>query len=94
MWSLVYRSAPQDLSRARPPDVIRWWTAQVVCVLEHLHAEYGVAYRDLKPENLVVGPAGCVAAAPPPATWCAPSPYLSGRLTRVPHYYYYYYYHC
>lgn len=35
----------------------RFYTAQIICALEHLHSQ-GIVFRDLKPENLLVGADG------------------------------------
>lgn len=35
----------------------RFYTAQVICGLEHLH-QHRIIYRDLKPENILLDDAG------------------------------------
>ncbi|CAH8339994.1 unnamed protein product [Eruca vesicaria subsp. sativa] len=39
--------------------VIRFYVAEIVCALEHLHS-MGIAYRDLKPENILIQQSGHV----------------------------------
>jgi len=41
-------------------DVARFYTASVILALEHMHSK-GLVYRDLKPENVLLDEAGCVA---------------------------------
>ncbi|XP_052186167.1 serine/threonine-protein kinase UCNL-like [Diospyros lotus] len=41
------------------PAVIRFYLAEILCALEHLHA-MGIAYRDLKPENVLIQQSGHV----------------------------------
>ncbi|XP_010466291.1 PREDICTED: serine/threonine-protein kinase UCNL-like [Camelina sativa] len=40
-------------------SVIRFYVAEIVCALEHLHT-MGIAYRDLKPENILIQQSGHV----------------------------------
>ena len=40
-----------------PNDVALFYVTEIVCALEYLHS-IGVAYRDLKPENLLIGADG------------------------------------
>lgn len=42
-----------------PPSVIRFYLAEIVLALEHLHS-LGIAYRDLKPENILIQQSGHV----------------------------------
>ncbi len=42
-----------------PNDVALFYITQVALAIDHLH-ESNIAYRDLKPENLLVGSDGCV----------------------------------
>jgi serine/threonine protein kinase len=41
------------------PAVIRFYLAEIVCALDHLH-QMGIAYRDLKPENILIQHSGHV----------------------------------
>ncbi|XP_057956290.1 serine/threonine-protein kinase UCNL [Malania oleifera] len=43
--------------RVFSPTVIRFYVAEIVCALEHLH-KMGIAYRDLKPENVLIQHSG------------------------------------
>ncbi|OAY30062.1 serine/threonine-protein kinase UCNL [Manihot esculenta] len=45
--------------RVFSPAVVRFYLAEIVCALEHLH-EMGIVYRDLKPENILVQQSGHV----------------------------------
>ncbi|CAL8998576.1 unnamed protein product [Prunus brigantina] len=45
--------------RVFSPAVIRFYLAEIVCALEHLHS-MGIAYRDLKPENVLIQQSGHV----------------------------------
>ncbi|KAK4765712.1 hypothetical protein SAY86_026802 [Trapa natans] len=40
-------------------SVIRFYAAEIICAIEHLHA-HGIAYRDLKPENVLIQQSGHV----------------------------------
>lgn len=52
---LRYRQADHVFS----PAVIRFYLAEIICALEHLHKQ-GIVYRDLKPENILVQQSGHV----------------------------------
>ncbi|KAK7402215.1 hypothetical protein VNO78_14301 [Psophocarpus tetragonolobus] len=41
------------------PAVIRFYVAEILCALHHLHS-MGIAYRDLKPENVLIQQSGHV----------------------------------
>ncbi|KAM1806018.1 hypothetical protein ACFX11_029212 [Malus domestica] len=45
--------------RVFSPAVIRFYLAEIVCALDHLHS-MGIAYRDLKPENVLIQQSGHV----------------------------------
>ncbi|PIN18950.1 putative serine/threonine protein kinase [Handroanthus impetiginosus] len=52
---LRYRQNDQIFS----PAVIRFYLAEIISALEHLHSQ-GIVYRDLKPENILVQQSGHV----------------------------------
>ncbi|KAL2540887.1 Serine/threonine-protein kinase UCN [Abeliophyllum distichum] len=52
---LRHRQADHVFSQA----VIRFYLAEIICALEHLHRQ-GIVYRDLKPENILVQQSGHV----------------------------------
>ncbi|XP_010257260.1 PREDICTED: serine/threonine-protein kinase UCNL-like [Nelumbo nucifera] len=45
--------------RVFSPTVIRFYVAEIVCALEHLHG-MNIVYRDLKPENVLIQQSGHV----------------------------------
>uniref|UniRef100_A0A6N2LPH0 non-specific serine/threonine protein kinase n=1 Tax=Salix viminalis TaxID=40686 RepID=A0A6N2LPH0_SALVM len=45
--------------RVFSPSVIRFYLAEIVCALDHLH-EMGIVFRDLKPENILIQHSGHV----------------------------------
>ncbi|CAK9146713.1 unnamed protein product [Ilex paraguariensis] len=53
--ALRYRQSDHVFS----PPVIRFYLAEIVCALEHLHS-LGIVYRDLKPENILIQQSGHV----------------------------------
>ena len=56
LWSVLYeRSVNGD--KGLPPDLVVFYTSTLVLGLSHIH-ERGIAYRDLKPENVMVDNAG------------------------------------
>ncbi|GMH00069.1 hypothetical protein Nepgr_001908 [Nepenthes gracilis] len=52
---LRYRQTDRVFSQA----VIRFYLAEIVCALDHLH-RMGIVYRDLKPENVLIQQSGHV----------------------------------
>nr|KYP71141.1 Serine/threonine-protein kinase OXI1 [Cajanus cajan] len=52
---LRYRQTDRTFS----PSVIRFYVAEIICALDHLHS-MGLAYRDLKPENVLIQNTGHV----------------------------------
>ncbi|XP_027342656.1 serine/threonine-protein kinase UCNL-like [Abrus precatorius] len=49
----------RQTDRVFAPPVIRFYVAEILCALEHLHS-MGIAYRDLKPENVLIQQSGHV----------------------------------
>ncbi|XP_061364855.1 serine/threonine-protein kinase UCNL-like [Gastrolobium bilobum] len=49
----------RQTDRVFSPAVIRFYLAEIVCALDHLHS-MGIAYRDLKPENVLIQQSGHV----------------------------------
>ncbi|XVE60031.1 hypothetical protein DITRI_Ditri05aG0094100 [Diplodiscus trichospermus] len=47
----------QQNDRVFSPAVIRFYLAEILCALEHLHS-MGIVYRDLKPENILIQQSG------------------------------------
>ena len=37
-----------------PIDIVRFYSAQILCALEYLHTEMDLVHRDLKPGNIMV----------------------------------------
>nr|XP_043606177.1 serine/threonine-protein kinase UCN [Erigeron canadensis] len=48
-----------QMDRVFSSSVIRFYLAEIVCALEHLH-NMGIVYRDLKPENILIQHSGHV----------------------------------
>ncbi|KAI3523440.1 hypothetical protein L1887_01575 [Cichorium endivia] len=49
----------RQMDRVFSPAVIRFYLAEIVCALQHLHS-MGIVYRDLKPENILIQHSGHV----------------------------------
>ncbi|KAF8403848.1 hypothetical protein HHK36_011954 [Tetracentron sinense] len=47
----------RQTDRVFSPTVIRFYIAEILCALEHLHG-MGIVYRDLKPENVLIQQSG------------------------------------
>eukprot|EP00903_Cladosiphon_okamuranus_P016069 g14834.t1 len=56
LWSVIYESS-SGFSSGLPPDHVKFYSAVVVDALGYMHKK-GIAYRDLKPENLIVDEIG------------------------------------
>ncbi|XP_047317056.1 serine/threonine-protein kinase UCNL [Impatiens glandulifera] len=49
----------RQVDRMFSPAVIRFYLAEIICALDHLH-DMGIVYRDLKPENILIQQSGHV----------------------------------
>ncbi|KAK6937101.1 Protein kinase domain [Dillenia turbinata] len=49
----------RQTDRVFSPAVIRFYLAEIICALDHLHTMH-IAYRDLKPENILIQSSGHV----------------------------------
>ncbi|KAI3822881.1 hypothetical protein L1987_10480 [Smallanthus sonchifolius] len=65
-WAIPYCSGGdlnvlrhRQMDHVFSPAVIRFYLAEIVCALEHLHT-MGIVYRDLKPENILIQNSGHV----------------------------------
>ena len=47
----------QKQLKGLPAETVRFYIAQIICALDHLHS-FGIAYRDLKAENILIGEDG------------------------------------
>ncbi|KAK9123463.1 hypothetical protein Sjap_013065 [Stephania japonica] len=47
----------RQTDRVFSPSVIRFYAAEILCALHHLH-QMGIVYRDLKPENILIQQSG------------------------------------
>ncbi|CAM9133998.1 unnamed protein product [Ectocarpus fasciculatus] len=56
LWSVIYESS-SGFSSGLPPDHVMFYSAVVVDAVGYMHSK-GIAYRDLKPENLIVDDSG------------------------------------
>ncbi|GLT62339.1 hypothetical protein SLA2020_349840 [Shorea laevis] len=65
-WAVPYCSGSdlnvlrhRQIDRVFSTAVIRFYLAEILCALEHLHS-LGIVYRDLKPENILIQHSGHV----------------------------------
>ncbi|KAK9157757.1 hypothetical protein Scep_004331 [Stephania cephalantha] len=65
-WAVPYCSGGdlnvlrhRQTDRVFSPAVIRFYAAEILCALHHLH-QMGIVYRDLKPENILIQQSGHV----------------------------------
>ncbi|CAM9686781.1 unnamed protein product, partial [Sphacelaria rigidula] len=56
LWSIIYEAA-SGFESGLPPEHVKFYSAILVEALAYMHKK-GIAYRDLKPENLIVDDAG------------------------------------
>ncbi|CAM9132557.1 unnamed protein product, partial [Scytosiphon promiscuus] len=56
LWSVIYESS-SGYGSGLPPEQVTFYSAVVVDAIAYMHKK-GIAYRDLKPENLIVDNAG------------------------------------
>ena len=56
LWSVLYERS-NNTEKGLPPDLVQFYTTILVLGLSHIH-EKGIAYRDLKPENVMVDNTG------------------------------------
>ena len=88
LWSAIYeeRLVP-GRSAGLPHELVPFYAASIICALAHMH-DMGVVYRDLKPENVMIGRNGYpkvidlgfakqVAAASKTYTLCGTPEYIS-----------------
>jgi cGMP-dependent protein kinase len=56
LWSVIYER-PNNPDKGLAPDLVQFYTGILVLGLSHIH-EKGIAFRDLKPENVMVDNSG------------------------------------
>jgi CRP-like cAMP-binding protein len=63
LWSLIYqKTAVQETlncTKGLPLTLVRFYTACMALAFSHIH-EHGVAYRDVKPENIMIDEMGYI----------------------------------
>lgn len=70
LWSYIYDDKkkhvlPRGPHRGFTDETVRFYAANVVLAFQHMHS-HSIAYRDLKPENLLIDGRGYIKVGAPP----------------------------